>query len=452
MTFAALDSALLGPLFTTAAMRSVFSDRARLAAMLKAEAALARATAKHGLAPKALAAAIGRIRAEDLDLAALGAKTADAGVVTIPFVKALETKLPEKLRGDLHLGASSQDIVDTATALQMRQGLDLIEGDLRAIMRGLARLARTHRRTPMVGRSYGQHAAPVSFGFVVAGWLTVIGEVAAGCSRIRRRALAASLGGPVGTLAALGPKGPAVLEAFAAELGLEVPAIAWHTNRVRIAETGAWLAMLIGALAKLATDVVHLCSTEVGEVSEPHSADRGGSSAMPHKRNPVSSTVILAAHGAAAGLAGTLIGSMAALDQRPAGAWHAEWHALPQLFGLASGALREARSLAEGLVVHPERMRANLDLTRGLLFSDAVAAALVPEFTREAAHRIVAKAADAVRTTGATLQEVVGGEPAIPVGARKAVAAAFGIDRSLDAAAAMTDRALAEVGSFGKKR
>jgi len=441
MTFSALDSELTGPLFASAGMRAAFSDRARIEAMLRAEAALAAAESSAGLAPKGLAAAIGKITADDLDLAAIGARAGDAGVLTIPFVQAVEAKLPANLRGHFHYGATSQDILDTAMVLQMRAGLDLIEAEISAIVAGLTKLATAHRKTPMVGRSYGQHAAPISFGFAVATWLSGIGEVGAGLPRVRERALVASLGGPVGTLAALGNKGPAVVAAFAKELGLAAPPIAWHVTRARLAETGAWLGLLIGALAKMATDVVHLASTEVGEVAEPHVAGRGGSSAMPHKRNPISATVILAAHGAAGGHVATLINAMAAADQRPAGAWHAEWHALPQLFGLASGALREARRLAVGLTVDKARMRTNLDLTRGLLFADAVASALAPKLGRDAAHRIVEKAADAVRETGMTLREVLAKNATLP---KADLDAAFDLTPAVDAAAVMTDRALAE--------
>lgn len=438
MTFSALDSELTGPLFATAEMRAAFSDRARLAAMLKAEAALATAEAASGLAPKALASAIRKIAADEFDLAALGTKTADAGVLTIPFVKAVEAKLPENLRSHLHFGATSQDILDTATALQMREGLDLIAADVAAIVAGLTKLAKTHRKTPMVGRSYGQHAAPITFGFVAATWLVSILDAAADLPRIRERALVVSLGGPVGTLAALGDKGAAVAAAFAKELGLSAAPVPWHSIRGRIAETGAWLALLIGALAKMATDVVHLASTDVGEVAEAHVEGRGGSSAMPHKRNPVSSTVILAAHGAAAGHVVTLLNALAAADQRPAGAWHAEWHALPQLFGLASGALREARRLAEGLTVDKARMRANIDTTRGLLFADAVSSALVPKLGRAAAHALVGKAADAVRDTGISLREALAKD--VP---KAVIEAAFDLTPAIDAAAAMTDRVLA---------
>ena len=269
MTFSALDSELTGPLFATDAMRAVFSDRARIAAMLRVEAALARAEAAKGIVAKELAAAIAKIAPDDLDLAAIGAKTADAGVPAIPFVKAVEAKLPAKLRGDFHRGATSPDIVDTALVLQCLEALELIRGDVAGIVAALSRLAKAHRKTPCAGRTYGQHAVPVSFGFVAATWLSGVAQVAVDWPRVRERAAVASLGGPAGTLAGLGGKGPAVIDAFARDLGLAAPALPWHTTRARIAGTGAWLATLICALAKTATDVVVLSSTEVGAVAEP---------------------------------------------------------------------------------------------------------------------------------------------------------------------------------------
>jgi 3-carboxy-cis,cis-muconate cycloisomerase len=206
-----------------------------------------------------------------------------------------------------------------------------------------------------------------------------------------------SLGGPAGTLHGLGERGPAILEAVAAELGWGSPSIAWHTRRDAIAALGAWLGRLLGALGKMAADVALLASTDMGEVAEPHAPGRGGSSAMPHKRNPVGATVILSAQRAGLGHVTTLLASMVAEHQRPAGAWHAEWHALPQLFGLAAGALREAVTLAERLVVDEVRARTNLDATRGFLFADQVAAALSPKLGRAAAHACVTAAADTVR-------------------------------------------------------
>jgi 3-carboxy-cis,cis-muconate cycloisomerase len=433
MTFSALDSALTGPLFATEAMRFAFSDSARLQAMLRMEAALARA---QGAAD--LAAAIDALSPDEFDLEALGRKTAIAGVPTIPFVKAVEARLPPDLGRRFHKGATTQDVLDTALVLQMRDAFDLIEADLAAIMEGLSQLAERHRATPCVGRTYGQHAAPVTFGFKVAGWLAGIAESAGQLADLRKRVLVASLGGPVGTLAGLKEQGPAIAEEFARLLGLNPTPIAWHTLRARAAETGSWLAILVGALAKMAVDIAHLASTEVGEVAEPHVPGRGGSSAMPHKRNPVSATIILSAHAAAKGPVTTLLDAMAAAHERPAGLWHAEWHALPTLFGLASGALREARVLAEGLVVHPDRMRANLDITRGLLFADAAASRLAPHVGREEAHALVEKAAGMVRDgaddLGAAIRRLTPHD----------VSDAFDLEPAIRAAGPWIDRALAE--------
>ncbi len=232
-----------------------------------------------------------------------------------------------------------------------------------------------------------------------------------------------------------------MLAAFAQALGLGVTPLCWHTNRTRIAEAGAWLVELTGALAKLATDVVHLASTEVGEIAEPYIAGRGGSSAMPHKRNPIAATVILAAHAAAKGHAVTLFEAMAAAHERPPGLWHAEWNALPLLFGLASGALREARVLAEGVVVNADRMRANIDMTRGMLFADVAAARLGACLGREAAHRLVEHAAEQVRQTGASLADVLARNPT----ARDAgvdLAPAFDLAPAVTAAARWVDPAI----------
>ena len=443
MTFSALDSALLGPLFATDAMRACFSDEARLGSMLEAEAALARAQSGLGLAPAGLAAAIEAVPTGALDPAVLGLQTAVAGVPTIPFVKAVQERLPPELERSFHKGATTQDILDTALVLRLREALQLVAEDLDAILAGLARLAEAHRATPCVGRTYGQHAAPLTFGFKAAVWLSGVAEAAARLPELRGRLLVASLGGPVGTLSALGERGPAVLEAFARELRLGATPLSWHASRGRVVEAGAWLAQLIGALAKMATDVADLVSTEIGEVAEPHVPGRGGSSAMPHKRNPVSSTVILAAHAAALGQVTTLFAAMAAAHERPAGLWHAEWHALPTLFGLASGALREARALAEGLEVHPERMRANLDATRGLLFADAAAARLGARLGREAAHALVERAAGEVRRTGQPLRAVLEGDAEVRA-AGVDLAGAFDLAPAVEAVAAWVDRALRE--------
>jgi 3-carboxy-cis,cis-muconate cycloisomerase len=326
----------------------------------------------------------------------------------------------------------------------MRDGLKLIESDLARTIKGLVQLARKHRATACVGRTYGQHAVPLTFGYKVAVWASGIAESAAELPTLRSRVLAASLGGPVGTLATFGEKGPALLQAFARELELAAPAIAWHGSRGRMAETGAWIAVMIGTLAKTATDVVHLMSTEVGEVSEPHVPGRGGSSAMPHKRNPVGSTVIIAAHAAAKGHVTTLIDAMAVSHERPPGLWHAEWLALPQLFGLASGALREAVAIAEGLSLDAERMRANLDATRGLLFSDAIASVLAARHGRGEAHHLIEAAAGKVRDQGKYLRDILLADPRLQ-NDREAIERAFALAPFVDAAALWTDRALESI-------
>lgn len=442
MTFSALDSALLGPLFATEAMRAAFSDEAYLAAMLRAEAALARAECASQLVPDALADALATMSVDAFDLSELGRETAIAGVPVIPFVKAARKALPVELEPGFHKGATTQDIADTALVLQMDQALRLIEAELAPILTGLLRLSRQHRATPCVGRTYGQHAAPISFGYKAATWALGLAEVAGQLPDLRERVLTASLGGPVGTLATLGERAEAVIRAYAADLGLVAETVAWHTRRARMAEAGGWLARLLGALAKLATDVASLASTEVGEVSEPYVPGRGGSSAMPHKRNPVSSTVILAAFSAAKGHATTLLDGMAAAHERPAGGWHAEWLALPQLFGLSSGALREARALVEGLVVHEARMRSNLDLTHGLLFADAASARLARKLGAGAAHGLVERAATQVREGACHLRDALA---AMPETSGIDLTSAFDMTPSVTAAAAAANRAAAQV-------
>jgi 3-carboxy-cis,cis-muconate cycloisomerase len=448
MTFSALDSDLLGPLFASEAMRAVFADEARIAAMLRVEAALAQAEAAVGLVPAALAPAITAIEPASLEPAALGAKTAMAGVPTIPFVKAAQAQLPADLEPHFHKGATTQDIADTALVLQIRKALSLVVSDLATVLDGLGHLARAHRSTPCVGRTYGQHAAPITFGFKAAVWALGIAEVAADLLRIRDGVLRASLAGPVGTLAGLGDQGPEVLQRFAAVLGLLADPVAWHTRRARMAQIGACLATLTGALAKMASDIAHLASTEVGEVAEPYVPGRGGSSAMPHKRNPVSATVILAAQAAAKGHVVTLLDAMSAQHERPAGLWHAEWQALPSLFGLVSGALREAISLAQGLEVDATRMRANLDLTNGLLFTDAAAGRLARHLGRETAHDLVEQGAAAVRADSVSLKDALGLMPQAQVVTD--LDKAFDLTPAAYAAALWTDRALEELARLRK--
>lgn len=407
MAFSVLDSGLTGPLFAPSAMTERFSDTARLAAMLKTEWALAEAQQQQGLVPPTVAQAIAAITPAQFDLAALGQATALSGVPTIPFVSALRALVPKDCEAFVHKGATTQDILDTTLVVQMQSATELLFAEIARLVPALARLAEREAHTPCVGRTYGQHAAPVSFGFKVAVWLAGLCDVLDLWPKIRTGAFKASLAGPVGTLSGRSDKDCAVAETFAALLSLHHDPLPWHVRRAGFAALAGWLGQLIGALAKLAEDVVFLASTEVAEVAEPFIKGRGGSSAMPHKRNPVSATLILSAHRQAPFLVATQLSCMNGAHERPAGAWHAEWTVLPQLFGLAAGVVREAVSLAEGLEVDRLRMAHNLEQTRGLIFADAVAALLARTIGAEKAHHLVAQGADQVRVTGRGLQEVL---------------------------------------------
>jgi 3-carboxy-cis,cis-muconate cycloisomerase len=353
MAFSPLDSGLTGPFFADDALAAVFLDRARLGRWLRVEAALAAAQGHRDLADR-----LSAIDPGAFDATAIGKATADAGVPSIPFLAALRALLPADLAAKLHDGATTQDLIDTEAMLALREADLLIRRSWAKALDGFAGLASRHRNTPMMGRTYNKRAAPITFGHKAAQWGLVLAEA---LDAFPAPVFRAALGGAVGTLAAMGEAGPGIARRFAEALGLEHTEPPAHQSRAAFVSIGLGYATALGAAAKIATDILYLQSDEVGEVAEPWSPGRGGSSAMPHKRNPVGCTAILAAHMAASGHAATLIQSMAGANERPAGAWHAEWLALGPLVGLASGAARELATLAAGLNVDPARMRANLD-------------------------------------------------------------------------------------------
>ncbi len=435
MSFSPLDSALTGPLFVTPVMRAVFGDEARLAAMLAFETALARAQAEAGLADPGLPDALAALIPADFDMAALGEETALAGVPVIPFVGQLRGMLPPPLASDLHKGATTQDVLDTALVLQIRDALKALAPDLRALVEALHLRAQEHAHSLCAGRTYGQHAAPVTFGFKLAIWLTGICDSLNALDDARPQALRLSLAGPVGTLAGMGePDQAFAIRARMAEiLGLADSPLPWHARRGGLARLADGLRQLLAALARMAGDIAHLASTELGEIAEPHQPGRGGSSAMPHKRNPISCTVILAAHAQARGLAASLDEAPIGGHERPAGAWHGEWHVLPALLGLASGALREARVLAQGMQIDVTRMRANLDATRGLLFADAASTLLARDMGMAEAKAAVTRAADRVRAERIDLIDVLSAETGRD---KAALAPAFSPEPAIAAAAA----------------
>jgi len=390
-------------------------DAAWLQAMLDAEAALARALERAGLAPAGAGAAVTQAaRAERFDPGQIGAQAALTGNPVPALVRALTAQVPAFARPAVHQGATSQDILDSAAMLLARRATAVIEADLAAASAEAARLAGEHSGTVMAGRTLLQQAVPVTFGLVAAGWLTAIDDARARLAAVRRDRLAAQLGGAAGTLASLGPAGPDVARYFAAELGLPAPVVPWFTDRLRVLELAAALAGVCAAVGKLARDITLLAQSEVGEVSEGDPAgdfadhDRaGGSSAMPHKRNPVAAVVILGCTRRAPGLLAGLAAAAEQEHQRAAGAWHAEWEPLADLLRLTGSAASWTASLLAGLQVDAGRMAANLDAARGLPMAEHLTAMLAPALGRLAAHDLIARASRRAVETGRALADVL---------------------------------------------
>jgi 3-carboxy-cis,cis-muconate cycloisomerase len=389
-------------------------DAAWLQAMLDAEAALARALEQAGLAPAGSGAAVTeRAVAGRFDAADIGAQAALTGNPVPALVAALTAQVPAFARPAVHQGATSQDILDTAAMLLARRAALVIEADLAAAGTAAARLAAEHAGTVMAGRTLLQQAVPVTFGLVAAGWLTAVDEARARLAAVRRDRLAAQLGGAAGTLASLGPAGPDVARQFAAELGLPAPVLPWHTDRLRVLELAAALAGACAALGKLARDITLLAQSEVGEVSEgdPPDGVAGGSSAMPHKRNPVAAVVILGCTRRAPGLLAGLAAAAEQEHQRAAGAWHAEWEPLADLLALTGSAASWSVALLSGLHVDSERMAANLDAARGLPMAEHLTAVLAPALGRPAAHDLIARASREAVASDRALADVLLGTP-----------------------------------------
>jgi 3-carboxy-cis,cis-muconate cycloisomerase len=440
---------LLGPLSGGSRADPELTDRAFLQAMLDAERALAVASARAGVVPEAAAAAIATAAdAGRFDPGELGRRALEAGNPVVPLVRDLTAAVadeagPEAARW-VHHGATSQDIMDTAASLVASRALVPVLDDLGAAAGACAGLADRHRATVMAGRTLGQHALPITFGLKAAGWLVALDEAAAGLDRVRRERLAAQLGGAAGTLASLGPDGVEVAGWYAAELGLAEPVLAWHTNRVRVAELAGALGVAGGVLGKLALDVTLLAQTEVAEVTEAASGGRGGSSTLPHKRNPVTAVLVTAATRRVPGLVATLLGAMAQEHERAAGAWHAEWDPQAELLRLVGGAAARTRELLAGLEVHPGRMRAGLEATGGQLLAEPVAAALAGPLGRIPAQDLVRRLSHQAAGSGRPLGEVLAGDPTVRSQLEEA-----DIDRLLDpegylgSAGQFIDRALA---------
>ncbi|MFI9605459.1 3-carboxy-cis,cis-muconate cycloisomerase [Streptomyces sp. NPDC052043] len=454
-----LDAGLLSPVRAGTPAEAAVGDAAWLQAMLDAEAALVRAQARCGTVPVQAAEVItAAARAELLDVREFALAARETANPVVGLVKALTAVVAEhdpRAAEYVHRGSTSQDVFDTAAMLVAARTLRLIVADLREVAASLAGLAAAHRDTVMAGRTLGLHAVPTTFGLKAAGWRSLVLDAAERLERLGHGGLPVALGGAAGTLAgyveyAGDDTGPAVVldelgAAFAAETGLTAPVLPWHALRTPVADLAAALAHTTGALGKVAADVLVLARTEVAEVAEPAVAGRGASSAMPHKRNPVLATLIRSAALQVPAQASVLSQCLTAEDERSAGVWHAEWQPLRECLRLTGGAAHTAVELARGLVVHPDRMRANLGATGGQLVSERVGAILAPHLGKAAAKELLTEASLLASASDRPLADVLAELPPLDgVLSRDEAAALLDPAGYTGAAGALVDRALAD--------
>ncbi|PIO91467.1 3-carboxy-cis,cis-muconate cycloisomerase [Pseudomonas syringae] len=398
-------------------MREIFSDEGRVQGMLDFEAALARAQARIGLIPPEVVADIELSCDSRLfDFDALAIAIGSAGNSAIPLVKALGKQIAARsaeAERFVHMGATSQDVMDSGLVLQLRRAIVLLERDLTRLADAMAEQAQRHAGTPLAGRTWLQQATPVTLGMKIAGWLGAVTRHRQRLNEIKPRLLCLQFGGASGSLAALGDQAFSVAEALADELQLALPEQPWHTQRDRLVEFAGLLGLLAGSLGKLGRDMSLLMQTEVGEVFEPSAPGKGGSSTMPHKRNPVGAAVMISTATRAPGLVATMLAAMPQEHERSLGLWHAEWETLPELCCLVSGSLQQALQVIPSLQVDAERMAINLQSTKGLVLAEAVSIALAQRIGRDAAHHLVEQCCLRAVEQGAHLRRVLGETPQV---------------------------------------
>jgi 3-carboxy-cis,cis-muconate cycloisomerase len=406
-----LSPALYAPLFSSAAMRAIVNDRARLQRMLDFEAALARAEGALGVISAGASREISdACQASRYDLAALAEAAVPASNLAIPIVNALVAEVGKRSKdaaGYVHWGATSQDMIDTALVLELRAAIDVLLADLDRATKAFTTLAGRYRRTMSVARTLMQQAIPMPFGLKLAGYAAALGRSRDRLRRLRKEALALQFGGAAGTLAALGERGLDVTNRLAALLDLPVPDAPWHTHRDRLAEVAAALGILAGTCGKIARDVALLMQSEVGEAFEPAAAGRGGSSTMPHKRNPIAATAALSAATIAPNLVATILSAQIQEHERAVGAWQAEWVTFPALTLVTSGALAAVVDIAEGLEVDVDRMKANLESSGGQVFAEAVSFALAKKLGKAEAHKLTHELTEQAAKDKRSLQETL---------------------------------------------
>jgi 3-carboxy-cis,cis-muconate cycloisomerase len=402
---------LLDPMFRWEEVAKLFRDDSYLQRMLDFEAALAHAEAASGIFPSSAATAIAaKCRVELFDKEKLAEAASLAGNLAIPLVQQLKSMVnaeSKEAAGFVHWGATSQDAIDTALVLQLRDALQLISGDLENLCARLAKMADQHRLTPIVARTWMQQAVPSTLGIKFAGWLDALGRHRERFCDVQNRCLVLQFGGAAGTLAALGSQGGAVARNLSEQLKLPAPRLPWHTHRDRLAEIATTLGLLTGTLGKIARDISLHMQTEIDELREPAEEGRGGSSTMPHKRNPVACAMILAAAIRMPGLVSIMLSTMIQEDERGLGGWHAEWETLPEIVCLTAAALHQLATLIPRLEIDVQRMRESLELTRGLIFSEAITAALGEKIDHSQARELIDAASERATKEKRHLRDVI---------------------------------------------
>ena len=448
MAASIIDSSIFQGIFSSDEMRQVWSDENRTSKYIDVERALAIVQARLGLIPQEAADEIvSHCHLEQIDMARLRQQTERIGYPILGVVTQINQLCRDKLGEYVHWGATTQDITDTATVLQIREALAIVERELAAISAAMARLAKEHRDTPVIGRSNLQQAIPVTFGYKIAGLLSAIERHRERLAQLKERVLVVEFAGAAGTLASLQTGAMETQAGLAAELGLKQPVIAWHTIRDNIAEVGAFLGLVGGTLGKLSMDVKLMMQTEVGEVYEPYHHGRGSSSTMPQKRNPISSCYIHAAISVVRQHAAALMDAMVADHERSTGPWEIEWIVLPEAFCLMAGALKQSRFVLEGLQVDAQAMRRNIDLTEGLVMSEAVMMGLGPYIGREYAHDLVYDLCRQAIAERKPLLDLLAAHPEIAKHVdRKALQAMLDPANYLGQSGHMVDRVLATLG------
>jgi 3-carboxy-cis,cis-muconate cycloisomerase len=408
---------LFNELFSYSALGQILSDESRVRGILQFESALAKAEARAGVIPEGAAQKIAEhCLAEQFDPSTIAKEAALAGNIAIPLIKMLTEAVARQDKDAarfVHWGATSQDAIDTGFVLQLRDTLALVERDLARLCETLAALASTHRTSVVVARTWMQQALPTTFGFVVAGWLDAILRHRRRLKEIRPRVLSLQFGGAVGTLAALRGDGPEVARVLAGELQLALPTAPWHAHRDGMAEVATFFGLITGTLGKIARDISLHSQTEVLELFEPAGRGRGGSSTMPHKRNPVTCSIVLAASTRVPGLVSTILSAMPQEHQRGLGGWHAEWETLPEILRLSGGALHHLAEMLPHLEVDPQRMLQNLEATNGLIFAEAVSMALAERMGKMSAHLLVEAACTKSVAENRPLKEILHEDPAL---------------------------------------